>query len=1806
MGAILMLALDVGLTIVSYLLKPKPRTPRPDIGDVKPPTTQVGTPIPVVFGTVRLSPSVVWWGNPRAQQTTAGTYDYGFDMCGVFSFGTCRFIRDIVYAGKSAVQYIPKRYYLNATGQQLVGPSLVSITGDQFPLVPASDGSIKTMVLDAPKLFGGQSAAGGISQSHMDWFLGQYNQTYSTTLARLIGNALAGAGGGAPVVQPDYPGLVYFVAYADSNTSNTNSGHYGTSPVPPAISAVITRCPQTLSDILGHAEYSVLGGYDANPVEALYSVLTSAEFPDGLKPLLKIPPAGIDVSSFTAACQQVYTEALLGSNPGPPVPKTNTGTPPNKGNPVFTNIAGALNAPTEQITVVVTAAAAGAGSFSVTGSVSGFIGAGTLNVPFTSDVISFLLTHGVIDVAVGDTWTFYVTQSSGAGVSFAVGSPDATAAEETIRQLLSIIDGVLFTHPETGLLTLKLCRGDYTLSAQPLLDESNSRDLRYSETSWPETFNEAVIRYTNRGVDNTIPVTAAGDAWQMTQGVAPLQNIAALQAVGGIPQLSDPIDYPMLSNGLSALVCGAKALRVVSRPRGKCEVKTTRAAHAWTPGMVFRLSSVKYQLNQKAMRISTIDYGALESGEITITAQEDVYVTRAPVFAVDPNAPRAQGPSGGISASAGLTVAISPATATIQVGQSQAYTVTASSGGVAVADTFTFTSSDPTIASVSSSGGVALGVTPGTVEITATDSAGNSAIATLIVVAAAAPALDHIEITPLTATVAPGGNFTYAARGVDQFGATYAVTITFGSGTPAAGTINSSTGVALGVAVGSSVITASGGGKSATAELIVANPVTAPPAGAQVVQAPGGLLTTNNPALANGGAGFSTLRIRKHYLVDKLLSGTGAGEMRIYGGVGAIAVSTSIAAGIITFVGTFNGGLANANFGTVSQASIAAAAPPGTRVVLYALYVGGTTVGTTAAGIALITDSGTVLFSGGLSGSSLGAVGNTDPADTKVDVGDWLANVAGETDDGVEYGSAGLSTPQNIPTLADPGQLGLNTFDASDLTAIVGTAFTSSGPAPSFIPGGTWGVAASGTPALNGLAITPASATLAVGASITVTGSGIDQFRNPITDPNPITYESANTNIATVNSTTGQVTAVAPGIADITATDGTYSATSVITVPGAGPPPGIPTGQEVGFATDINRNGKPHYAATLTIAAPGGIGVESVASQLRYIFPTATSASSPTFVTGSMDAQYAAQLANGNINAMYLFQGNAPLSGGSYDVPWYVTYIVDDASAKAAINAIVSRAVGRWKDSVAVINAMNETKLGGGYCPNVFRTFWATDPDDFTTGVIPYILNAIYAVAPSIPTMLNFGHLETDPAQRAGVLALFQGIKATNTPASKMLQRCGSEMHFGGKQVQSGLLQSNIPGYTTFADDLDAIGVDLDFTEMDYTDDTAEEAAHAVPGPEFPADYPGRDALFAQAIVLYGNFRKAIANAGRWIFWGLDSDFSWLWKIINPGTPFNRTDGQQPRADLLNSGVPSSPAAAFLALYPSLTALSPTPPSGGGGGGGTSGTNEPSGMTTVINQESITAATAPGIPTSPVSANGTAFPLGGLPGVNATIINSPTGSVKLGAGGGLEVTIAAGQQNDPAMGLELDWPSTPNTGRLYLRYVLQQGAAGVPWDTSSSGINAGSLKMWAPKDSEGNDHIVMAYGPSVGNVVVAGGWGFGVGLQGPTTQNVPNWNAAPFAAVDEFSANIDNTFEVLFTPNTKTGSTVNSDGRVQLWINGVLADDSGPTLKIFDYSGGTPQWGHLDMYLGRAQYPGGSNAAANATVILKSLYASLG
>ena len=162
-------------------------------------------------------------------------------------------------------------------------------------------------------------------------------------------------------------------------------------------------------------------------------------------------------------------------------------------------------------------------------------------------------------------------------------------------------------------------------------------------------------------------------------------------------------------------------------------------------------------------------------------------------------------------------LALSPATASVTAGVSQSYTAEGfdqysnSRGDVTTSTTFTI-APDGSCSAASCSATVA-----GSHTVTGTDS-GKTGTATLTVTAAA---LDHLVLSPATATITAGGTQTYTAEGFDQYGndlgdKTALTTFTMDDATGSC-TLSTCTETKA----GSHLVTGNDGGKTGTAALTV-------------------------------------------------------------------------------------------------------------------------------------------------------------------------------------------------------------------------------------------------------------------------------------------------------------------------------------------------------------------------------------------------------------------------------------------------------------------------------------------------------------------------------------------------------------------------------------------------------------------------------------------------------------------------------------------------------------------------------------------------------------------------------------------------------------------------------------------------------------------------------------------------------------------------------------------------------------------------------------------------------------------------
>jgi uncharacterized protein YjdB len=192
----------------------------------------------------------------------------------------------------------------------------------------------------------------------------------------------------------------------------------------------------------------------------------------------------------------------------------------------------------------------------------------------------------------------------------------------------------------------------------------------------------------------------------------------------------------------------------------------------------------------------------------------------------------AYAPPTGAAAPTVATVTVSPASASLAVGATQQLSASArdASGTAITGKTFTWSSSNTTVATVSSAGLVTARAS-GSATVTASVD-GKSATAS-VTVTATAPTVATVSVTPATASVTVGGTQQLAATAKDASGNTISgKTFTWSSSNTTVATVNS-TGLVTAKVAGTATITASVDGRSGTAAItaVALSPPPPPTAG---------------------------------------------------------------------------------------------------------------------------------------------------------------------------------------------------------------------------------------------------------------------------------------------------------------------------------------------------------------------------------------------------------------------------------------------------------------------------------------------------------------------------------------------------------------------------------------------------------------------------------------------------------------------------------------------------------------------------------------------------------------------------------------------------------------------------------------------------------------------------------------------------------------------------------------------------------------------------------------------------------------
>lgn len=194
--------------------------------------------------------------------------------------------------------------------------------------------------------------------------------------------------------------------------------------------------------------------------------------------------------------------------------------------------------------------------------------------------------------------------------------------EAFVQIVLDHIGAVLFTSRSTGEVNLRLIRGDYTVSALPVLShDTGLLAITEDELAMPDSLvNEIIVDYI--------------DPFDGEKRQTRAQNLALINSVGSI--VSKSISYPGIPTAALANRVAQRDLKVHSTPLRKMRLEVSRAAWDVVPGDVLVLSDLSRGIEQLVIRVLTTS--DKQDSVIELTAVQDVFGLPASSYASQPPA----------------------------------------------------------------------------------------------------------------------------------------------------------------------------------------------------------------------------------------------------------------------------------------------------------------------------------------------------------------------------------------------------------------------------------------------------------------------------------------------------------------------------------------------------------------------------------------------------------------------------------------------------------------------------------------------------------------------------------------------------------------------------------------------------------------------------------------------------------------------------------------------------------------------------------------------------------------------------------------------------------------------------------------------------------------------------------------------------------------------------------------------------------------------------------------------------------------
>lgn len=227
---------------------------------------------------------------------------------------------------------------------------------------------------------------------------------------------------------------------------------------------------------------------------------------------------------------------------------------------------------------------------------------------FTNRVWGRGLSRSMIDE---DSWLAAAQTLYDEGFGLCLRWTRTDSIENFVQSVIDHIGAAVYTNRTTGKLALKLIRAVPDISALPLFDPSTGLlDVRDAGVASADYVNEVRVTYHD-------PVTN-------DDRTVKVDNLASLQASQGAFNHADR-SYPGIPTAALATRVAQRDLRSVGIELRKFQVVLDRRAWAVTPGDAIRIRDPLRGIRETVLRVGRYEDGTIADGKITLTALQDMF-----------------------------------------------------------------------------------------------------------------------------------------------------------------------------------------------------------------------------------------------------------------------------------------------------------------------------------------------------------------------------------------------------------------------------------------------------------------------------------------------------------------------------------------------------------------------------------------------------------------------------------------------------------------------------------------------------------------------------------------------------------------------------------------------------------------------------------------------------------------------------------------------------------------------------------------------------------------------------------------------------------------------------------------------------------------------------------------------------------------------------------------------------------------------------------------------------------------------------